>query len=439
MKNRIILSLVTLLLLSVMLNRGVAMAQTTEVTPPHTFANTPAEIYPFFNFMEPNYRWFEERHPYLGAAREYAFPENVDAVKIGFIAPLDGSSTYYSMNGQQMLNGTLLAFEEANREGGYNGIPFEVIARNDIGLWGASGSELVTLDDMGVLAAIGSIDGNNSHVAIRVALKLELPMVNTGSTDPTLTDTRIPWVIRTNQDDRQFNFALLNEVYNMRGYNRVALLRANNRYARVGTREFVDGARRLGKPLVIRQVYLPGETEFSPYLKKIIEADAEAVLLWGEVNEIAEIIRQMREAGMSQTVFTSDKAVSDYFLNLAGDYAEGVVAAFPYHPKSGNPELERFYKNYKERFGSEPGSFAVQAYDGAKILIEAIRTAGLNRALVRDEITSLDTYYGITGKIRLDGSWNNSTPAFIAEIRNGAFHFRQYEWKSQTEGETVTH
>ena len=438
MKNRTILFISALIICSGLLRSAVIMAQATEEPPSHTFANTPPEIYPFFNFMEPNLRWFEERHPYLGAAREYPFPENPDVVKIGFIAPLDGSSAYYSLNGQQMLNGTLLAFEQANREGGYNGIPFEVIARNDIGLWGASGSELVTLDDMGVLAAIGSIDGNNSHVAIRVALKLELPMVNTGSTDPTLTDTRIPWVIRTNQDDRQFNFALLNEVYNMRGYNRVALLRANNRYARVGTREFVDGARRLGKPLVIRQVYLPGETDFAPYLEKIAEADAEAVLLWGEVNEIAEIIRQMREAGMSQTVFTSDKAVSDYFLQLAGGYAEGVVAAFPYHPHSGNPELERFYENYRERFGAEPGSFAVQAYDGAQILIDAIRRAGLNRALVRDEITSLETYYGITGEIRLDGSWNNSTPAFIAEIRNGEFYFRQYEWHSASQAETAT-
>lgn len=433
MKTRYPLLLIGAICAIISVRAEFAGAQTQSEPPRHTFANTPAQIYPFFNFMEPNYRWFEERHPYLGAAREYPFPVNPEVVRIGFIAPLDGSSEYYSMNGQHMLNGALMAFEEANRAGGFRGIPFEVIARNDLGLWGASGNELVSLDDMGVLAAIGSIDGNNTHVAIRVALKLELPMVTTGSTDPTLTDTRIPWVIRTNQDDRQFNFALLNEAYNVRGYTRVALLRANNRYARVGTREFVDGARRLGTPLVIRQVYLPGERNFSPYLEKIEAAGAEAVVLWGEVDEIAEIIRQMRESGMNQTVFTSDKAVSGHFLQLAGEHAEGVIAAYPFHPESGNSELEAFYRNYREKYQTEANSFAVQAYDGARLLIESIRKAGLNRALVRDEITSIESYQGITGTIWLDGSWNNVTPAFIAEIRNGRFYFHQFEWVAESD------
>lgn len=393
-----------------------------------THANTPIEIYPFSQYMSPDYMWFEEWHPYRGAAREYEYPADVETVKIGFIGPLDGAQEYYSLNGQQMLQGTTLAFEKANREGGFQGKPFELFARNDIGLWGASGDELVKLDDIGVVAAIGSIDGNNTHVAIRVALKLEIPMVTTGSTDPTLTDTRIPWVIRTNQDDRQFNYALLNEAYHLRGYTRVAILRANSRYARVGTREFVDGSRRLGTPVTIRQVYFPGETDFSIYLEKIRQADVEAVVLWGEVDEIARIVRQMRESGMNQTVFTSDKVVSDAFLGMAGEHAEGIVAAYPFNPESGNPELENFYEEYRNRFGMEANSFAVQAYDGTNILIEAIRKAGLNRALIRDEITSIRQTEGITGIIRMDGSWNNVTPVFIAEFRDGKFHFRQFEW-----------
>ncbi len=395
-----------------------------------THANTPIEIYPFSNYMVPEYRWFEERLPYKGAARAYEDYVDTDKVKIGFIGPLDGAQEYYSINGLHMLQGAKLAFEQANSEGGFRGIPFELIARNDIGLWGASGDELVKLDDMGVLAVIGSIDGNNSHVAIRVALKLEIPMVNTGSTDPTLTDTRIPWVIRTNQDDRQFNYALLNEAYNIRGYTRVAILRANSRYARVGTREFVDGARRMGNPVSIRQVYFPGETDFSIYLEKIRDADVEAVLLWGEVDEIARITKQMRESGMEQTILTSEKVVNDHFLEIAGVHAEGVVAVFPFNPESNHPDLIQFHQDYKNRFGMDASSYAVQSYDGANILIRAIRNAGLNRALVRDEITSIQETHGLTGTIRLDGSWNNVYPVFIAEYRDGQFHFRQFEWVS---------
>ncbi len=399
---------------------------------PH--ANTPPEIYPFSNFQVPHFRHFEERLPYYGAAREYEYPDTseVETVRLGFIGPLDGAHEYYTMNGQQMLQGTMLAVEEANKEGGFNGIPFELIARNDIGLWGASGNEMVALDDMGVFAAVGSIDGNNSHIAIRVALKLELPMVNTGSTDPTLTDTRIPWVIRTNPDDRQFNYALLNEIYNKKGYTRVALIRANSRYARIGTREFIDGARRLGHPLNIRQVYYPGETNFDDYLENIRQADVEAVVVWGEVDEIARIVTQMRESGMEQTVFSSDKVVSDLFLELAGEHAEGVIAAYPYNPNILGADYHKFVENYRERFGKNPGWHAVHAYDGTRILIESIKIAGLNKALIRDELTSFRKHQGITGDIILDDSWNSITPVWLAEFNDGEFTFWQYQWISQS-------
>lgn len=193
---------------------------------------------------------------------------------------------------------------------------------------------------------------------------------------------------------------------------------------------FVDGARRLGTPVTYNQAYLPGEMDFSLYLEKIREVNVEAVLLWGEVDEIARIVKQMREAGMEQTILTSDKVVSDTFKEIAGIYAEGVVATFPYNPESNNPDLKQFNEEYRARFGMEANSFAIQAYDGTKILIDAIHKAGLNRALIRDEITSIKEVNGITGTIRLDGSWNNVSPVYIAEFHGGKFHFRQFEWLS---------
>ena len=38
-------------------------------------------------------------------------------------------------------------------------------------------------------------------------------MVNTGDSDPTLTETRIPWIIRCVGDDRQSSYVLANHIY----------------------------------------------------------------------------------------------------------------------------------------------------------------------------------------------------------------------------------
>ncbi len=97
----------------------------------------------------------------------------------------------------------------------------------------------------------GSIDDIVSHVAIRATLKLEIPMVCPGDPDPTFTETNIPWVVRVISDDRQSSYALVNQIYKKDGHSRVAVIRANNRYGRVGIKIFSETATRVGHPMVI--------------------------------------------------------------------------------------------------------------------------------------------------------------------------------------------
>ena len=144
-----------------------------------------------------------------------------------------------------MLQGATLAMEEANSKGGYNGIPYKLMVHNDVGLWGAAANEVVKLDDEGVWVWMGSIDDIVSHVALRATLKLEIAMVCTGDPDPTFTETNIPWLMRNISDDRQSGYALASYMYEKMGYERVAVIRANNRYGRVGVMEYSGVAIRL--------------------------------------------------------------------------------------------------------------------------------------------------------------------------------------------------
>ncbi|NIM50998.1 MAG: ABC transporter substrate-binding protein, partial [Gemmatimonadales bacterium] len=137
----------------------------------------------------------------------------MDTVKIGFIGPImgtvsvaTGGKSHEESLGIPMLRGAQLAVEQANQRGGYleRGVPFELVISNDNGLWGASGNEIIKMAYKDrVWAILGTIDGANSHIAIRVALKAEIVMMNTGDTDPTFIETNIPWVFRCIGDDRQ--------------------------------------------------------------------------------------------------------------------------------------------------------------------------------------------------------------------------------------------
>ncbi len=388
------------------------------------YGNIPDELVAFDKYQKAYKYHFLTPTKFYGAGREIPAPTDLKEVRIGFLGPLEGS--IISDLGKQMLQGSVLAIEEANKRGGYRGIPYKLMEHNDVGLWGAAANEVVKMDDEKVWAWIGSIDDINSHVAIRASLKLEIPNINTGDPDPTFTETNIPWVIRVIPDDRQSGYALVDYIFKKTNHSRVAVIRANNRYGRVGILHFNRSSTRIGFPAIIEERFNDGETDFKSQLERILVGKPDAIVIWGNARESALILKQIRAMGMKQPVFGSDRMVNPEFLKIAGALSDGVITTCQYNPDADNPKLKAFKLNYFKRFGMEPDVFAAHAYDGTNILIEAIQKVGLNRALIRDILTDMKTfngYQGVTGKVIFDASFNNIRPIFMAKVANGKFEF----------------
>lgn len=391
---------------------------------PSNYGNIPDELVAYDKYQKAYKYHFLEPMKFYGAGREKVAPTDLKEVRIGFLGPLEGS--IISSLGKQMLQGSMLAIEESNKKGGYRGIPFKLMIHNDVGLWGAAANEVVKMDDEGVWAWLGSIDDIVSHVAIRATLKLEIPNVNTGDPDPTFTETNIPWVVRVIPDDRQASYSLVNKIYLKDGHKRVAMIRANNRYGRVGTLHFNRTATRLGFPVIIEERFNDGETEFTNQLERIKKSSPDAIAIWGNAKETALIIKQIRAIDLNQPVYASDRVVNPEFLSIAGPLSEGIITTCQYNPDSDDPKLKAFKANYRKRFNQEPDVFAAHAYDGMNIIIQSVQRAGLNRALIRDVLTDMkltNGYKGVTGELVYDGSWNNVRPIFMATVINGKFRF----------------
>jgi ABC-type branched-subunit amino acid transport system substrate-binding protein len=402
-----------------------------------SYGRTPSRYVPFGKFTKPYKQFFLDPMEYRGYGREIPEPEHVDSVKIGFLGPIEptvsvatGGMSHEEPLGRKMLQGAKLAIEQANASGGYRGrkIPYQLIVRNDNGLWGASGNEIIHLAYKdNVWAILGTIDGANSHIAIRVALKIEIPMMNTGDTDPTFTETAIPWVFRVITDDRQMCYLLADYVFKKLKLTRVAALRANNRYGRISIDEFRDAATRLGHPFLAELNYPLGDTDFTAQLRRIKSLKPEAVITYGDAAESALILKQMRAMGMDQLFLGSDRMVSREFIETAGENPGKVVAGYPYNPDSGSPRYQEFKRQFTQRFDEPPETYAAHAYDGMIMLIEAIEKAGLNRALIRDELAKMKHYDGVTGKKEFDAVYNNISPAALAVLENGRWVFYSRE------------
>ena len=398
------------------------------------YAHSSMDVEPYGG-VKPFKEHFLTQLEYTGPGRGLPEPQDVKTVKIGFIGPITptvsvatGGRSHEEALGMPMLHGAQLAIEHANEAGGYvkRRIPFELIVRNDNGLWGASGNEIITMayKDQ-VWAILGTIDGANTHIAIRVALKAELPMMTSGDTDPTYIETNIPWVFRNIGDDRQMNYLIADYLYRKMHYTRVAILRASNRYGRFGVREIRDASRRLGHPIVAEMAYKVGAPSFKVQLDRIEEAKAEVVVHWGDAEDGAHAINAMRSRGMRQLFVTCDRCVSDTFTSIAGTNAEGVLCGYPWDPTRKDPRLDAFRAAFKKRFDAEADTYAAHAYDGMNMLIWAIQNGGLNRAKVRDMLAyRSEPWPGVTGDIPFSAVMDDEGEVFMAVREKGAWNFR---------------
>jgi branched-chain amino acid transport system substrate-binding protein len=408
------------------------------VTP---YAGEPEDLSPYQKFAKPYDLNYIHPNIYSGAGRDIPEPKDLSEVRIGFFGPIEHSPE--QVFGLRMLHGAQLAVEESNARGGYGGKPFKLMLHNDYDnwqaktvygedratdptIWGSASNEVVKmLYDDEDWAIFGSISSESTHIALRVALKAEIPIVNSASTDPTIPETYIPWYFTDLQDDRVQGLTLARHIYSELGLKHVALLRVNSRYGRFGVIKFRDASRRLGHPVVIEQKFLPGDTDYTRALKIIQSSRADAIVLWADEIPAANILKQMKALGMKQRVFGSYRTLGPEMLAEAGDAAEGFEAVFPFDPTRKDPTWLEFNARYETRFQEKPEQFASLAYDAMNALLGSICKAGLNRARIHDALADIAEYDGVTGHMIFDPNQKNVAHMYLGTVHDGAVSYRK--------------
>lgn len=380
------------------------------------FAGLPEELWPYHH-IEPYQRYFVTRMPFRGPGRDYPPPADLKTLRIGLL-----DSPRYGPNWERSVHtheGIVLAIEEANRERSPSELPFELVEHEGIAQWGGAGNLTAQLADENVLGFLGTIDGAEAHVALRVTLKTEVVMVNTSDPDPTLTETQIPWLIRVLPDHRQEEGRLAELIVRQLGCKRIAILRAGDRFGRLGVHTFMNFARRLGCPAVQELLFTPGKTDIGHQIAAIKDSRPDAIFFIGEPADLGGFAKQFRAAGIKAPFFGTDLLMEDSFLKNAGDAAEGTTFAYFFNPARQDPLWLAFVARYQARWGHTPDVYAAYAYDGAQILLHAVRQAGPNRWRIRDLVCNLDYYQGVTGWMRFDGTGSNIAPICLVHYEHG--------------------
>ena len=192
------------------------------------------------------------------------------------------------------------------------------------------------------------------------------------------------------------------------------MLREDEREARVGDERVVDAARRLGLPAPAAQVY----SKLDPVgaVDAALAVAPAAILVWGRRRTGLPLLRALRAKGFSGPLLVPAQLVGEESATVGGIVATSAVdLARPI------PALRQLQERYAARFGARPPPLAVLAHDAMTLTLAAIRTAGLNRARIRDALAATDVVLA-SGRIRFDGLGGNPVqPVLLESTGSGAW------------------
>jgi ABC-type branched-subunit amino acid transport system substrate-binding protein len=302
---------------------------------------------------------------YNGPGRDDPEPKDLHGVRLGYFGPPDPSDEA----GGQIWQGVGLAIEEANRQGGYHGLPFRLIPAWDRNPWAGGVAKLarVVYEDK-VWAIIGGIDGATTHLAEQVVAKAQLTLINPAATDRSIHTASVPWMFSCAPGDHLLAAAVSQELRE-RG-KRFGLVSAIDHDSRAFAAQLkLAFVRDRLSPLL--HLELSGGTEDPTRIARELAAAApDAIVVVAAARESTALIKAIREAGFSGILLSGPsiaRADPDPSLN-------GVL-----YPALGEIP-PAFQTKFLTRYGRSPDYTAAHAYDAANIVIAAIRTAGLNRA-----------------------------------------------------------
>jgi len=320
-------------------------------------------------------------------------------VRIGLSGPFTGGS---SPMGESMRNGVRLAVDEINSAGGIQGVPIELIERDDTANEKVGAKIAEELTRSRVVATIGIVNTGVGLASIDHYQRSRIPLVVAVSTGPMLTRKFAPPAAAANYIFRvsptlDLEARVLAADLKKKSLTRVALLADNTVYGESGATAFAEQARLAGLDLVSQFRFKIGESDMSSLIKNARAAGAQAIVGWGIGPELAAIAKSMRAAGWRAPLMGSWTLSMRNFIDLAGAAGDGALMPQTFIQDAGSTAKNSFLLAYRRMFRTElipsPMS-AAQGYDGMHLLAHAIRQArSLDGDAIRMALENLNFRY----------------------------------------------
>ena len=298
-------------------------------------------------------------------------PAATKPIVIGYSGPLTGNG---ASAGQDYLNGIQLYVDKINAAGGINGQQVQIMSEDDQMDPKNSTTVAQKLVDAKVVAVLGPVTSGTAIPTLKIYGDAGIPQL-TPASNPDVTAQGVKSVFRVDPDDLAQGGNIGRYSYNTLQKKSAAIINDKQAFGQGVSEQFQKAFEAAGGKTTSVNGITTGDVDFRAVLTKIKSENPDMVYFGGVAAEGGLIAKQMRELGMTQTLFVPDQCYGPEFIKIGGTGAEGTYISYQGPPLDSTPELKAFTDEFKAKYGAEPfvGQFG---YVSMQLVEAAIKTAG---------------------------------------------------------------
>lgn len=286
-------------------------------------------------------------------------------VRIGFIDPLSGP---FANVGESELRHFQLAAEIINARGGVLGRKIEIVPFDNKSSPQDSVLQLKAAIDQGVRYVT---QGNGSNVAHALVDSIDkhnkrnpeqaVVYLNYAAVDPALTNEKcIYWHFRFDADADMKMSALTDVIAENKAYTKIYLLNQDYAFGQAVSKaaRAMIGKKRPDIELVGDDLHPLGKVkDFAPYIAKISQSGAQAVVTGNWGNDLALLIKASKEAGLKVDYYTYYGGIVGTPPAIGESGVGHVKQVSFWAPNVGTPHATKMMGAYRERYKTAPDDY----------------------------------------------------------------------------------
>ena len=293
-----------------------------------------------------------------------------DTVKVGLLVPLSGP---FTPTGKQMVAGAKLYMQQNGDT--VAGKKIELIVKDDGGNPDNTkrlAQELIVNDKVSVLAGFALTPGALAVAPLATEAKvLEISMLAAAAP---ITE-RSPYIVRASFSVPQ-SITPLADWAAKNGIKSVVSVVSDYAPGIEVETNFKQRFEAAGGKVVDALRVPLSSNDFAPALQRVADTKPDAVMVFVPASIGPIFLRQMVERELDKSgmkIIADGSLTEDDILNPIGDAALGIITSQPYSAAHDSPENKAFVAAFKQANGMRPNFVAVHAYDGMRMVYEALK------------------------------------------------------------------